>query len=86
MHGRWKSPAKHFGATHRSDPAPQTVSFIELNGIERIVAIEPEGLLLVDLLRDHGIAQEFALSKPALSAPFHASTIVTSTILTNTVA
>jgi hypothetical protein len=69
LHGRWKSPAKHFGATHRSDPAPQTVSFIELNGIERIVAIEPEGLLLVDLLRDHGIAQEFALSKPALSAP-----------------
>jgi hypothetical protein len=54
---------------HRSDPEPQTVSFIELNGIERIVAIEPEGLLLVDLLRDHGIAQEFALSKPALSAP-----------------
>jgi hypothetical protein len=52
---------------HRSDPEPQTVSFIELNGIERIVAIEPEGLLLVDLLRDHGIAQEFAMSKPALS-------------------
>jgi len=69
LHGRWKSPAKHFGAMHRSDPEPQTVSFIELNGIERIVAIEPEGLLLVDLLRDHGIAQEFALSKPALSAP-----------------
>jgi len=54
---------------HRSDPEPQTVSFIELNGIERIVAIEPEGLLLVDLLRDHGIAQEFALSKPVLPAP-----------------
>ena len=57
------------GAKTCSPRQPPTVSFIEPNGIERILSIPPQGLLLGDMLRDHGFPQRDAHLRSGATPP-----------------